>query len=155
VFNALIQELITAADTLLTQISINGSIIEGVDVSETATALATFPVSVVEGITVDDEVSVAATFIASVIEGVNLADSFIGTLLWDTIDTSETSVWTPIETVALTLRVTVGGGFSSGAFASGPITGLGGNTTIIDAPDNWNTIDTAQPTDWTPVKTQT
>jgi hypothetical protein len=55
----------------------------------------------------------------------------------------------------LTLRVTVGGGFSSGGFASGPITGLGGDATIIDAPDNWNTIDTAQPTDWTPVKTQT
>jgi hypothetical protein len=90
-----------------------------------------------------------------VIEGIAAADFFIGTLLWDTIDTSEASVWTPIETVALSLRITVGGGFSSGAFASGPISGLGGDATVIPAPDNWTAIDTAQPTDWTPVKTQT
>lgn len=155
VFNASVQESITATDTLSSVTQINSSIDENINVSDTKTAQVTFPVSVDEGIAVDDSVSTAIAVLANVVEGIAAADSFIGTLLWDTINTSDTSVWTPIETVALSLRVTVGGGFSSGAFSSGPISGLGGDTKIIDAPDNWTAIDTTQPNDWTPVKTQT
>ena len=155
VFNALVQELLTAADELNTSISINGAVIESITVTDIETTQAAFNSSVVVTATLQDRPLAAAQFITSIQEGVVAAESFIGRLLWDTIDTSETSDWAPVETVALTLRVTVGGGFSSGAFSSGPISGLGGLTSIATAPENWNAVDTAQPSDWTPVKTQT
>jgi hypothetical protein len=124
-------------------------------VSEDQTAQAAFNARVDESLIALDAPQAAALFITSIQEGINAADTFIGRLLWDTIDTSETSVWAPVETVALTLRVTVGGGFSSGAFSSGPISGLGGITSIATAPDNWGTAITEQSTTWTTVKTQT
>jgi hypothetical protein len=155
VFNALVQELLTAADELNTSISINGAVIESITVTDIETTQAAFNSSVVVTATLQDRPLAAAQFITSIQEGVVAAESFIGRLLWDTIDTSETSNWVPIETSAVTLRISIGGGFSGGSFASGPISGLGGATTIIDAPENWNAVDTAQPSDWTPVKTQT
>jgi hypothetical protein len=155
VINALVQELLVAADEINSQVALNGAVVEGLGVSEDVTAQAAFNARVDENLLALDAPRAAASFITSIQEGIGAADRFIGRLLWDTIDTSETSDWVPVESVALTLRITVGGGFSSGAFASGPISGLGGDTVIITAPENWDAVNTEQPTTWTTVKTQT
>ena len=155
VFNSLVQELLLAADALTTSIDINGVIIENAGVTENQTTQVVFNSFATEVLQATDAINSAARFITNIQEGVVAAELFIGRLLWDTINTSETSVWEPIKTSSDLLRVTIGGGFSSGSYSSGPISGLGGVTSIATAPDNWNTINTAQPNDWTPVKTQT
>lgn len=94
--NGAVQELLTAADELNTSISINGAVIESIDVADTKTAQVAFNSSVTEALNVSETVSTAVQFITSIQEGVVAAESFIGRLLWELIDTSETSDWAPV-----------------------------------------------------------
>ena len=94
--NGAVQELLTAADELNTSISINGAVIESITVTDIETTQAAFNSSVVVTATLQDRPLAAAQFITSIQEGVVAAESFIGRLLWELIDTSETSDWAPV-----------------------------------------------------------
>ena len=155
----------------------NGVVSESAQAQDAVASLGVFNASVVESITAQDEAYAGASFVAQIIEDARAFDQFIGRLLWDVIDTSETTVWGVIDTgvsgnwghidtaqtqnwntittVQLELRSTVGGGFSAGAISSGPFSALGGENTVVIRPDEWQNVNTSETTNWQVVETQT
>jgi hypothetical protein len=74
-------------------------------------------------------------------------------LLWETIQTAQAQNWQEVVTAQVTLRVTVGAGFSAGAISSGPFSGLGSEARIAPLPDTWQNLNSSQPSAWILVKT--
>lgn len=148
-----VNEQAQGADTVPASALFSISLLEGVGAVDTAISRVNFSVSLQDGVSGVDSVTVATIFAAAIQEAGVAADSLLGRLLWEVIQTAQAQDWKSVTTVQLSLRVTVGGGFSSGAIASGPISGLGGDTRIATAPDTWQNINNTQGGTWTPIKT--
>lgn len=114
---------------------------------------ATFAVKVEESPQASDNNRANRTTIAVIQESVEAGDAFIARYLWEPINTFEQQTWNTIKTAEVELVVTVGGGFSAGAFSSGPISGLGGVASVVPITEIWTTEDTAQADTWNLVRT--
>jgi hypothetical protein len=106
-----------------------------------------------ETVQASEDIFTIAQIWITIQESVAAADQAIARFLWEPVNTFEVTDWVPITTAQLELRITVGGGFSAGAISSGPYSGLGGNTTIIPAPEIWETDSITQTTNWELVDT--
>ena len=152
-FAHFVNEQAQGADTVSVSVLFPVSLLEGTGANDTAVSRVGFSVSLQDGASGSDTVTAAAVFAVAIQEAGVSADSLLGRLLWEVVQTAQSQDWKSIATVQLSLRITVGGGFSSGAISSGPISGLGGDTRIATAPDTWQNINNVQGVTWTPIKT--
>ena len=98
------------------------------------------------------KISGAIDFFNQIQESVTAADTFISRLLWETIDTSETTGWQTIANAQIVGTALQRGAFAENAFAGGP---FAGGEIEYRIGNTWDTIDNSQPTGWTVVETQT
>jgi hypothetical protein len=112
-----------------------------------------FSVSLSESASVSDEISAAIDFVGQVQESVSAADTFISRLLWETINTSETTNWQTIPNAQVVSTIRQRGAFAENSFAGGPF--AGGEVTYEVGTTSWSSVNTAQTTTWTVVETQT
>jgi hypothetical protein len=122
-------------------------------VDQNTVSASTFNAVISESSVGVDSTAAAVDFIVQIQESVQAADLFVSRLLWETIDTSATTIWTNIESADLTFNVTPSAAFSQGAFASGPIAGIGGDLTVVISGTKWENLNTAQTTTWDVVPT--
>lgn len=175
VFNSTVVESTDVAELLSTTFEVNATVIDAALVVDENSSLVEFSSAVREAVSVDDDVSVVVDFVATTVDGVDVtdtyrassefisvvqesvsnADRFISRLLWEVINTAEAGNWVVEGNAQLELQVTVGGGgFSSGAISSGPISGLGGSVSLVVVA-TWNNVNSAGTTNWDVVETQT
>jgi len=129
---------------------------ESATVTDAATTNATLRSSANESAQIADAAQAAQTFIARAQESVTITDAAIARLLWNVINDSQATTWNPIPTTKFIIVPDTGGGFSQGAFASGPFDGLGKNSVVVDTAGQYdliNTYENAQ--DWATIATQT
>lgn len=126
---------------------------EAVSASEAGFASVNFVVRFADGAAGGDAVSAAQVFTTKIAEMGVAADSPLSRLLWEAIQTGVADPWSTISTIPLSLRVSVGAGFSAGAISSGPFSALGDAASIAQVPSDWQTINNINGVTWTPVKT--
>jgi hypothetical protein len=153
VFLSLVTETASGQDHTSALVEVNAAVFELATGLDSVQSVADFSVSLNEGAQAEDAGFASAVFQAAVLEAGVAEDSPLGQLLWQVINTAQTQNWQVITTAQLTLQVTIGGGFSSGAVASGPFSGLGGDTRIAPLPDTWQNINSSQTSAWILVKT--
>lgn len=153
IFTAQVVEIISSSDTLTPTISVNSDILEFASATSLIINSTTQNAVVSENVVAQEVIPTTAQVFITIAESIRAADEFIARSLWEPINTFEPQSWTAITTAQLELRVTVGGGFSSGSVSSGPYSGLGGVTTIIPADEIWVIDGVAQSTDWSLVDT--
>lgn len=153
IFSVQIVEIANSNDTLTPTISVNSDILEFASATSSIINSTTQNAVVSENVVAQEIIPTIAQVFITIAESIRAADEFIARSLWEPINTFEPQSWTAITTAQLELRVTVGGGFSSGSISSGTYSGLGGVTTIIPADEIWETDEVAQSTDWSLVDT--
>jgi hypothetical protein len=129
---------------------------ETATVTDAATTNATLRSSVNESAQMADAAQAAQTLIARAQESVTITDAAIALLLWNVINDSQATTWNTITTTRFILVPDTGGGFSQGAFASGPFDGLGKNGVVVDTAGQYDLINTYEDNrDWATIATQT
>lgn len=126
---------------------------ESAEIADEVSSGVDFANSVSESASGSAEFAGAIDFVNQINESVTAADTFISRLLWETINTFETTNWQVIDNAQIVGTVLQRGAFAENAFAGGPF--AGGEIEYRIGQVLWNTVDNSQTTTWTVVETQT
>lgn len=128
------------------------SVSDAVQGTDSTAAQVNFAVRITEFGAGFEQFASRADYRPLVVEGVDVTDTLLGRQLWETINTQQPEGWRTVVVAQVTIATEIGGGFSAGAFSSGPISGVGGVSRNATLPDDWSGFTVGSLGNWKPIK---